>query len=125
MTEFQILSAVKNSNGSMEFTALLNLNVTDTHRDFSADEARIGQMIGDKLLKGRAEANCLISITKEGSLFLQNAYHLEEQKKKLAEKAAKKEADKKRHDWGLAIGSAFIAGFIGLAFELIAFFFLK
>ena len=125
MTEFQILSAVKNNGGSMDYTALINLNMTDANRDALADQARIKQMIRDKLLEGRADAFCQISISDVGRLHLQNACNLEEQEKKLSDKAAKKESDKKRHDWGLAIGSAVIAGLVGLAFELIAFFFLK
>lgn len=73
MTEFQILSALKNNGGCMEYTALLNQNMTDTNRDPSADEARISQMIKDKLLEGKAEAYHNISITKYGRMFLQDA----------------------------------------------------
>ena len=124
MTEFQILSAIKNNGGSIEYTALLNLNITDTNRDGLADKARIEQMIKDDLLKGKTDAYCHISITDPGRLYLQNAYYLEEQNKKLADDTAKNKAKKKKHDWWLAIGGAIIAGLIGFAFELIAFFFL-
>ena len=125
MTELQILSVIKNNGGSIEYTALLNQNMTDSNRDALADKALIEQMIGDKLLVGKTGAYCHISISDQGRLYLQNAYYLEEQNKKLTENAAKNESKKNRHDWFLAIGGAFIAGIIGLAFELIAFFFLK
>lgn len=125
MTELQILSAVKNNGGSIEYTALLNLNMTDTNRDSLADEARIEQMIEDGLLKGKTDAYCHISITKPGRLHLQNAYYLEEQNNKLTDEAAKNKANEHRHDWKLAIGGAVIAGLIGLVFELVAFFFLE
>lgn len=124
MTELQILSVIKNNGGSIEYTALLNQNLTDTNRDTLADKALIEQMIGDKLLVGQTGAYCLISISGKGRLYLQNAYNLEEQNKKLAQDAAKNESKKNRHDWGLAIGGAVIAGLVGLAFELVTFFFL-
>lgn len=125
MTELQILSAIKNNGGSIEYTSLLNLSMTDTNRDTLADKALIERMIGAKLLKGQTDAFSHISITDKGRLHLQDAYYLEKQKQKFAEDAAQNEAKKNRHDWGLAIGGAIIAGLIGLAFELIAFFFLK
>lgn len=125
MTELQILSAITNNGGSIEYTALLNQNMTDSNRDGLADKARIEQMIKDGLLDGRTDAYCNISITKLGRLHLQDACYLEDQNKKLADDAAKNESKKNRHDWYLAIVGAVIAGLIGLAFELIAFFFLK
>lgn len=121
MTELQILSAVKNNNGCMEYIALLNLNATDVNQDSRADEARIEQMINKKLLKGKTEAFATIAITKEGRLYLQNAYYLEEEKKKLAEEAAQNAAKKKRYDWKFAIVGALIAGAIGFIFDLIIF----
>ena len=124
MTETQILSVIKNNGGSIEYTALLNQNLTDSNRDVFADKERIKQMINDNLLTGETEAYSRISISNKGRLYLQNAYYLEEQNKKLAEDAANDEGKKNRHDWFLAIGGAFIAGLIGLAFELISFFFL-
>lgn len=125
MTELQILSVVENCGGSIEYTNLLNFNLTDTNRDTLADKARIEQMIGKGLLKGKTDAFCCISISNSGKLHLQNARYLEEQKQKFAEDAAQNETKKNRHDWGLAIGGAFIAGLIGLAFELVVYFFLQ
>ena len=89
MTELQILSAIKNNGGSMEYTTLINQNLTDSNRDGLADTARIEQMIKDGLLEGKTEAYCHISITKPGRLYLQDAY-------KAAEEERKKQAEQKR-----------------------------
>ena len=125
MTELQILSVIKNNGGSIGYTDLLNQNLTDTARDGLADKARIKQMIEAGLLEGRTDAYCSISITDTGRLHLQNASYLEDQNKKLAKESAKNKSKENRHDWLLTIVGAFVAGLIGLAFELIAFFFLN
>ena len=122
MTEYQILSALKNNGGSMEFTALLNLNMTDTHRDGIADEERIKNMIKDKLLRGNAEAFGVISITKPGRLHLQNAQYLNDKAKQISNEASDKEAKQNRNNWLMTVVGAVIAGIVGLAFELISLF---
>lgn len=124
MTELQILSAVKNNGGNIAFTSLLNLSITDTHQDPIADTARIEQMIKDDLLSGSTTAYGSISITKEGRVFLQNACYLEDHEKDLAKKASNDISKQHRHDWKLALGGAIAAGIIGLAFELVEYFFL-
>lgn len=125
MTELQILSVIKNKGGSIGYTDLLNQNLTDSNRDSRADKARIEQMIQKGLLEGRTDAFCSISITDTGRLHLQDATYLEDQNKKLAKEAADNKSKENRHDWFLTIGGAVVAGLIGLAFELIAFFFLS
>lgn len=117
MTELQILSAIKNNGGSIEFTSLLNLNMTDTKRDILADKARIKQMIEKGLLEGKADAFSYVSISDRGRLYLQNAQYLEEQQQKLANYTAQNEAKKNRHDWYIAIISGLIAGLIGIVAE--------
>ena len=124
MTNKQILSALKNNNGCMEYTALLNLNITDTCRDPLADEARIEQLLKDNLLNGKADAYCHISITKKGRLYLQDTAYFEDHNKQLADKAANDNAKKNIHEWRLTVGGALISGIVGLAFELMCFFFL-
>lgn len=103
MTELQILSAIKNSGGSIQYTALLSLNVSDTHQDALADKARIEKMIEDKLLSGKTEAYCSISITNPGRLHLQNAAYLEDISKQRDEEYANIRAEEKRHNKFLRI----------------------
>lgn len=119
MTEFQILSAIKNNGGSIEYTALLNLNSIDPNPDPSADKARINQMIANKLLRGKTDAYCLISITDSGRLYLQDACYVEQQNNKLAHDRANEISNQKRHDWVMMAVGAVVAGAVGLAFDLI------
>ena len=103
VTELQILSAIKNNGGSMEYTSLLNLNMTDHDRDTLADKTRVCQMLKDDLLDGTAGAFCTISISDKGRLYLQNACYLEEQNNKAAEQVAKDRADQDRQNRFLRI----------------------
>lgn len=98
MTDIQILSAIKNNGGSMDFVSVLNLNITDNNRDALADKSRIEKMINDKLLEGKTNAHCQIVITDAGRQFLQDQYYLEEQRQKDAQEAAKDKADQKRRN---------------------------
>lgn len=123
MTDLQILTAVKNNDGCIEYTALLNQNLTDGYIDPSADKEQINKMIKNGLLEGETRAYCSISITPEGRLFLQDKYYLEEQEQKFADDTARNDAKNKRHDWKIAIVGALIASLSGLAFDIIAFFF--
>ena len=103
MTELQILSAVKNSGGSIQYTALLSLNVSDTHQDALADKARIEKMIKDNLLSGKTEAYGSISITNPGRMYLQNAAYLEDISKQRDKEYANIRAEEKRHNKFLRI----------------------
>ena len=98
MTELQILSAVKNSGGSIQYTALLSFNASDTHLDPIADKERIDEMIEKNLLSGKTEAYCNISITKEGRMYLQNAAYLEDISKQRDKEYADIRAEEKRHN---------------------------
>ncbi len=119
MTEFQILSAVKNNGGCMRYVDLLNLNLTDVNRDPLADKARISKMIEAKLLEGKTEAYCSISITKEGRLFLQDAYYIEEQNSKLAYDRANEISNQKRHDLWVALIGAVVGSLSGIILDVV------
>lgn len=110
MTDLQILSAVKNSGGSIQYTALLSLNVADTHQDTLADKARIEKMIADKLLSGQTEAYCNISITNPGRLYLQNAAYLEDIQKQREQEYADTRAEEKRHNFFLRVTTVISLG---------------
>ena len=119
MTDLQILAAVKNNGGSIEYTDLLNQNMTDTNRDGLADEARIKQMIEDGLLKGKTEAYCHISITKPGRLRLQDFYYLEDQEKNLADEASKNKSNEHRHDLVVALIGAIVGSLSGIVLDVV------
>lgn len=125
MTELQILSAVKNNGGVIQYTELLSLNLSDEYQDPQADKARIVKMINEGLLSGTAEAYSCICITATGRMHLQNATYLEKQNKKLTKDASKHEAKKNRHDWYLAIVGALIAAIVGLVFEILSYLLFK
>ena len=124
MTEFQILSAIKNNGGSIGYTDLLNLNMTDTVRDPLADKARIEQLISKKLLAGATDAYCQLSITNEGRMHLQNAQYLEEHQNQLAEDVTNNKTKEYRHNWFITIVGAFITGLITLALNVATYFLL-
>ena len=64
MTELQILNAVKNNGGSIDFTALLNLGKTDLTWEPIADQQMIEQLIDGKVLSGKTEAySCIRHIS--------------------------------------------------------------
>ena len=119
MTDIQILTAVKNNNGSIKYVDLLNLNLSDAYRDPSADKCRINKLIGDKYLKGNTEAHGTISITDNGRLFLQDSYYLEEQNKKLDENASNEKAREKRHDWWVALIGAVVGSLSGIILDVV------
>ena len=124
MTELQILSAVKNHNGSMEYTELLNLDLTDPIRDPLADKTRIEQMIKNELLEGDAQPYHIISISDKGRLHLQNSCYLEEQNNKLAQETAKDKAEQQRQNRFLRITTLISLGIaaISASFALIGLF---
>ena len=97
MTDLQILSALHNNGGSMEFVALLNLNLTDPYRDTLADEERILELMKDHLVEGKAAAFCEITLTRRGRLFLQDEHYREERDHKNREADAARQAEEKLH----------------------------
>lgn len=70
MTEKQILTAVKNNGGHIEYTQLLSMNLSESKPRPRADKALIGILIRDGFLLGQAKASVLISITDAGELRL-------------------------------------------------------
>lgn len=86
MTDLQILSAVRDNGGSMEYTALLNLGLSYPNHDSLADKARIEKLIKDKCLSGETEAYSAIALKRPGRLYLQA----------LQQEEAQRAADEKR-----------------------------
>lgn len=129
MTDIQILNAVKNNNGSIQYTELLNQSLTDAYIDGSADKERINNLIKSGLLEGETRAYCSISLKPEGRLYLQEKHYSDEQEQKIADYTANENAKKSKQDWQIAvfsaIGGAVISGLVGFVFQAISFFFFR
>lgn len=96
MTELQILSAVKNNGGSMNYVELLNLGLTDPVRDSIADKQLIEKLIREKILSGETEAYSRITFGKEGRLRLRDLQQSEDEiAKHVADIQSDKKADKR------------------------------
>ena len=109
MTELQILNAVKNNGGSIEFTALLNLGKTDLTWEPVADQQMIERLIGDKVLSGKAEAFSTISFGKKGILRLRDLQQSKyDSDQKLAYDAAK-DSRQRKHEWQMAVATAVLS----------------
>ena len=112
MTELQILNAVKNNGGSIDFVELLNMGKTDSSLDSFADKRLIEKLIKSEVLSGRTEAYALITFGKEGHLRLsdlqQSANDLADH---MANEHSEKQADKRFQTsqtiLGIVIGSLF------------------
>ena len=95
MTELEILAAVKNNGGYIEFTQLLNLNASDVDRDFLADKALIRNLITAKVLRGELKAYANISLTESGHLRLRELQQSAQIDQERHEESAKKDANDK------------------------------
>jgi hypothetical protein len=122
MTELQILTAVKNNNGTIGFVDLLNLSLTDPHPDPIADEDRIKQMIKDGLLTGEAGAYSQIHISKYGRRFLQDSCYASEEEQKAADKRSQEASDNHRRNLKTTILGALISALAGFLFNALAFY---
>ena len=110
MTELQILNAVNNNGGSIDYVGLLNLGLTDPVRSSVADKRLIEKMIKDQILSGKTEAYSLITFGRDGRLRLrelqQSADNLTD---KMAYEQSEKNADRRfqasQTIFGIVIGS--------------------
>lgn len=118
MTDIQILTAVKNNGGSINYVDLLNLNLSEAYRDPRADKCRINKLIESKYLSGKTEAHSTISITNKGRLFLQESYYLEDQTNKLDQKHSAEKAKEKHHDWRVALIGAIVGSLGGIILDV-------
>lgn len=125
MTELQILTAVKNHNGTIDYVELLNLNLTEPNRDPIADKERIEQMIKDGLLSGSVGANSSIHISKHGRRFLQDAYYANESENKAANEKANETRKNYWRNLKVTILGALISALVGFLFNALAFFLFK
>ena len=66
MTELQILSAIQNNGGSIEFTDLLNQGLTDPKPDPTSDKLRLKRLLSAKYISGKLGAYEWLYLTPEG-----------------------------------------------------------
>lgn len=122
MTNLQILTAVKNNNGTIGFVDLLNLSLAEPNRDPIADEDRIKQMIKDGLLTGEVGAYSQIHISKYGRRFLQDSCYANEEEQKTADKTSQEASDNHRRNLKTTILGALISALAGFLFNALAFY---
>ena len=105
MTEFEILTAIKNRNGSIDYTELLNLGLTGNAFDTFVNEDLIKKLICDDVLSGEMRAFGKITFGSKGLLRLQVLEQLRQKEADDAAKAAEEKRSQRRHDWAIAIFS--------------------
>lgn len=107
MTDLQILTAVKNSGGTIRYTDLLNLGLTDAAFDPLADRARIHALRYAGALSGDLSACSSVSFTAQGHLLLAKLQSEDSIQQKIACDEAKKEKQQ-RFENQLAVANLFV-----------------
>lgn len=115
MTELQILSAVKNNGGSIEYVDLLNIGRSDPKSDSISDRDLIRKLIDSHILSGKQEAYGTICFGENGRLRLKELEQQDCDHRQQAADAAKQKRDQFRHDWAVAI----VSGLIGTVFGVV------
>lgn len=120
MNELQILSAVKNNGGSIDYVTLLNIGLSDPAHDTLSDRDLIHKLIDAQILSGNPGANSTISFGKEGRLRLQEIQQLQQKSAEEAAQAAKEKRVLRRHNWLVATIGAAIGSILGSLLTLLA-----
>ncbi len=92
MNELQILSAVKNNGGSIDYVTLLNIGLSDPEHDALADRDLIRELIDAQILSGNPGANSTISFGKEGRLRLRELLFQEDADRQAQQRANEEQA---------------------------------
>lgn len=101
MDELQILSAIKDNGGSIQYTELLNRG-----KDPSADHQLLLSLVANDVVSGSLEPFSIICFGAAGHARLS---YLQSEKEKMDQQAAQDTKEKRkqfRHDWAIAIFSA-------------------
>ena len=91
MTELQILSAIKNNGGTIDYAQLINLGRTDTGWDPVTDKRLIQKLIQQQILSGKTDAYSTITFGTKGLLRYKELKQLEDD---LANQVADKKSEK-------------------------------
>lgn len=119
MTDFQILTAIRNNGGTIGFTDLLNQGLTDPKPNLKADEHRIRNLLSGNCISGKPDAYCSIHMEPNGTALLDQ---LEENLKQIEQKRADEVAKEKRHrkfTIAITIFSEFLAFGLGFLTHLL------
>ena len=119
MTEFEILSAVKNSGGSIAYIDLLNIGKSDPEWDSLTDRDLIKKLIESNILSGNPEAYGSITFGTDGRLRLKELQQIIDDQSKQAADSAKEKASQRRHDWAVAMAGTVLGAILGIAGTLI------
>lgn len=115
MTELQILCALKNAGGSMQYTDLLNLGLADPVHDPKSDRKRIVHLKELGEISGELKAYQRLEITSKGIARLDTK---KQELDKIIEERTYESANQRRQN-ELSLLSAFLVAAFGSALTLI------
>ena len=112
MTELQILNAVKNNGGFIDYAKLINLGMTDSVWQPITDHQLIVKLIDSHILSGKAEAYGTITFGKDGHLRLRDLQQADDDiKNNIAQETASKKKERLSdffHDLLVAVITLFV-----------------
>lgn len=117
MNDFQILTAIRNSGGSIDFTKLMDVGLADPVFDPKSDKQRIQYLISQECITGKTKAYSRISMLPKGTVLLDSLNQQHEN----ADKQAKEDTLKERKQVRISFAQLFLGSAITLGIELILF----
>ena len=117
MNEFDILTILKEHNGSIEYVDLLNIGRTGQAHDTLTHEDLIKKLLKDAVLAGTADAYGMIRFGPKGRLRLQQLEELRQKESEYAAQATKEKRKQFYRDLLIAVVSAAVGGLIAILFK--------
>lgn len=111
MTDFQILTAIRNNGGSIGFTDLLNQGLSDPKPDTKADKHRVENLLADRYISGDACAYGTLRMERKGTALLDQL----EQKLNQLEKDRADEVSKEKRERKFSIVLAILSELLAFA----------
>ena len=109
MTELQILNAVKNNGGSIDFAYLINLGKTDRTWEPLTDRRLIEKLISEKVLSGNTGGFATISFGENGLLRLRDLQNAEYDSYQKLTNETSKESRQRNHEWRMVFATAILS----------------
>lgn len=119
MTELQILTAVQNSDGYIEYSALLNQGQTDSPWVPTADRDLIKDLISAEILSGKAESRSPITFGKHGHRRLRDLQQAAQQQADQAADETRKKLAQRKHEWNMVLATAALSSIATVVAQLI------